>query len=178
MRPFDEYMERWCGERGIRYTRYCDDMTFSGDFDVSQVRRKVCGYLRIMGFEPNRKKTRVLTCGSRQIVTGIVVNWKPQVPREYRRKVRQELYYCRKYGVEEHLKRSGALKLRPDSPDVSGMWNTPDNWSAQDCVRRYLEALLGRINFILMANPEDTWFCEAKEEVRKALKSGSEEFGS
>ncbi len=163
MRPFDEYMERWCGERDIAYTRYCDDMTFSGDFDVPLVRNKVYGYLRAMGFEPNRKKTRVLTRGSRQLVTGIVVNQKPQVPREYRRNVRQELYYCRKYGVEEHLRRRGMLKLQ-QYVSVS--------------VRRYLEVLLGKINFILMANPEDVWFREAKEEVKKALTNGLAETGS
>ena len=41
MKPFDEYMEAWCGEREIVYSRYCDDMTFSGVFDGSEVKGKV-----------------------------------------------------------------------------------------------------------------------------------------
>ena len=49
MKPFDTYMEGWCRDRGIVYTRYCDDMTFSGDFRVSAVYGKVNGFLGAMG---------------------------------------------------------------------------------------------------------------------------------
>ena len=170
MRPFDEYMERWCKEREIVYTRYCDDMTFSGDFDVSEVRRKVYGFLQAMGFTPNREKERILTQGSRQIVTGIVVNRKMQVPRDYRRKLRQELYYFRKFGAEEYLRRMEASDCRavgPARPDV------PDSQDASGSparVGRYLEALLGKINFVLLVNPEDPWFREAGAEIKKELK--------
>ena len=38
---FDELVGQWCRERGISYTRYCDDMTFSGDFDPAEVIRFV-----------------------------------------------------------------------------------------------------------------------------------------
>ena len=50
MRPFDESMRRWCEARQIVYTRYCDDMTFSGDFDPAAVYHKVKSYLEAMGF--------------------------------------------------------------------------------------------------------------------------------
>ena len=81
MRPFDEYMGTWCRERGISYTRYCDDLTFSGDFNVKEVRDKAENFLKVMGFSLNRKKTRVLGRGQRQCVTGIVVNDFPQAAR-------------------------------------------------------------------------------------------------
>ena len=29
---FDEQIGHWCRDKNISYTRYCDDMTFSGDF--------------------------------------------------------------------------------------------------------------------------------------------------
>ena len=38
---FDEQVGQWCQDRGIAYTRYCDDMTFSGDFDPAEVIRFV-----------------------------------------------------------------------------------------------------------------------------------------
>ena len=104
MKPFDTYMEGWCRDRGIVYTRYCDDMTFSGDFRVSAVYGKVNGFLGAMGFELNQSKTKVLTRHVRQTVTGMVVNDKVQVPLPYRRALRQEVYYCLKYGVKEHLR--------------------------------------------------------------------------
>ena len=37
MYDFDERIGAYCSERGIAYTRYCDDMTFSGDFDEKEV---------------------------------------------------------------------------------------------------------------------------------------------
>lgn len=149
MKSFDEYMKDWCKERQIQYTRYCDDMTFSGTFDEKIVRNKVKGYLLAMGFELNGKKTRVQKKQHRQTVTGIVVNEKPQVSREYRKKLRAEIYYCGKYGVESHLKRSGICQ-----------------GSREEC-ERYLQQLLGKINYVLQVNPEDTYFQEVREEVRK-----------
>lgn len=147
MRPFDIYMEKWCGERGITYSRYCDDMTFSGDFDAGAVKRKVYGYLHAMGFEPNRKKTRILTRGNRQTVTGIVVNEKPQVSREYRRKLRQEVHFCQRFGVQGHLEKLDDSRYPAADPAAR---------------IRYLQALLGKINYVLQVNKQDNWFSEAK----------------
>ena len=33
MKHFDEHIGAWCAERNITYSRYCDDMTFSGSRD-------------------------------------------------------------------------------------------------------------------------------------------------
>lgn len=159
MRPFDEYMEQWCKKRGIAYSRYCDDMTFSGDFDADAVRRKVYGYLRAMGLEPNREKTTVTRRGGRQLVTGIVVNEKLQVPADYRRALRQEIYYSKKYGAEEHLNRTGR---RHDFPE------------GYEGAVRYLESLLGKINYVLSVNRKDAWFAEAKKTIEREIKDGRE----
>lgn len=146
MLPFDESMKRWCGEREIVYTRYCDDMTFSGDFDSVQVYHKVKSYLEAMGFSLNEKKTRLLKDGVRQSVTGIVVNEKPQVSRDYRKKLRQEIYYCRKYGVTGHLER---MKEKTGA-------------AAEE--QKYISSVLGRIQFVLQVNPEDREFLEYRRE--------------
>ena len=147
MFSFDQYMGKWCEEREICYTRYCDDMTFSGKFDVREVKQKVRSYLQVLGFELNLKKTKVLKQYNRQSVTGIVVNEKAQVSKTYRRDVRQAVYYCGKYGVQEHLQRTGAQ-----------MW-------LQKGEERYLQHLMGKVNYILQVNPEDCTF----QEVRKNL---------
>ena len=124
MKPFDEYMEAWCGEREIVYSRYCDDMTFSGVFDGSEVKGKVYGFLRSMGFEPNLRKTRILTRGTRQVVTGLVVNERVRVPAPYRRGLRQEIYYCMKYGAKEHLTRTGRQAyLNDGNGEPDGIWS-------------------------------------------------------
>lgn len=110
LRSFDEYLGKWCEERSVSYTRYCDDMTFSGEFDAREVKHKAESFLRVLGFQLNHRKTKVLSSGTRQSVTGIVVNEKPQASRDYRRKLRQECYYYLKYG-EEAASSPGRLAL-------------------------------------------------------------------
>lgn len=160
MRPFDEYMKCWCGERGITYTRYCDDMTFSGDFHTAEVKGKVYGFLRAMGFEPNQDKTRILSRGTRQMVTGLVVNEKAQVSGPYRRRLRQEIYYCEKYGVEDHLSRMGGSIYLEE-----GKGGIP----------RYLTSLLGKVNYVLLTRPDDLWFRAAKGRLKSMLAQAGEE---
>lgn len=150
MKPFDEYMGKWCGERGITYTRYCDDMTFSGSFEAYKVKNKVRSFLRVIGFELNEKKTKLLLAGQRQSVTGVVVNEKPQVSKEYRTKLRQEVYYCLKFGTESHLAHM--------NPQDSG---------TKESAERYLQRLLGKINFVLQVNPQDEYFKAARVRLRK-----------
>lgn len=39
----------------------------------------------------------------KKIVTGIIVTNQLRVPRKFRRKLTQEIYYCNKFGIHEHL---------------------------------------------------------------------------
>lgn len=134
MRDFDNTVGNWCQQRGIAYTRYCDDMTFSGNFDTGEVIRLVRDELRKMGFFLNEKKTVRVVRGQRQSVTGIVVNDGLSVPSAYRRQLRQEIYYCKKYGTQAHLKQIGS----------------------EESAEAYLAKLLGRINYTLAVMPENT----------------------
>jgi retron-type reverse transcriptase len=81
-------------KHGFLYSRYADDMTFSGD-DVSVV-AKLCAsaiaILRSEGFEPNRHKTRVLRRGRSQRVTGVTVNEKLGLSRKERRRIRAAIH--------------------------------------------------------------------------------------
>lgn len=145
---FDELIGRWCQDQGISYTRYCDDMTFSSDFDPTEVIRYVKSELKGMGFLLNEQKTRIQHTGQRQSVTGIVVNEKLSIPADYRRKLRQEIYYCRKFGIQEHLQRIG-LEIPEDT---------------------YQMQLLGKVNYVLRIHPDDRDMFDARtwlQEMRK-----------
>lgn len=148
MREFDETVGAWCRERGISYTRYCDDMTFSGTFDENEVTAFVIKALLPLGLRLNPKKTRCLTAGERKTVTGVVVNEKLNTTKEYRREIRQALYFCRRFGVEEHLRRRG------DSKDAYA----------------YLSGLLGRVNYVLQITPDNREFRAYKEEIIALIK--------
>ena len=70
---------------GARYTRYADDLAFSGDAALApragRIARLVAEIARDEGFLLNDAKTRVMTRSSRQQLCGIVVNEHPNVPR-------------------------------------------------------------------------------------------------
>lgn len=133
LREFDDAVGQWCRKRDITYTRYCDDMSFSGDFEPGEVREFVKRELRKMGFFLNDQKTTVLRKGQKKIVTGIVVNEKLNVSVDYRRKLRQELYFCKKYGIQSHLNQRG-LDFTEE---------------------QYVRKLLGRLNYIIQFKRDD-----------------------
>ena len=137
---FDNIVGSWCKSKNIRYTRYCDDMTFSGDFDEQEVIGFVRRELQKTGFFLNGRKTKVLRPGQRQAVTGLTVNQKVTVSAAYRRKLRQELYYCRKFGIKAHLKHIGSV--------VSA--------------EAYRESLLGKVHFVLQIMPQNREMREYK----------------
>jgi retron-type reverse transcriptase len=75
---------------GYTYTRYADDLTFSGD-DLSALpglRRWAARIIEEEGFRINPEKTCLMRKGSRQTVTGVVVNDCPGLSRKERRKLR------------------------------------------------------------------------------------------
>lgn len=72
---------------GATYTRYADDLTFSGDAHIAAILlRAVPEIVAAEGFRLNPAKTRARTAHQRQITTGIVVNAHLNLPRaEYDR---------------------------------------------------------------------------------------------
>ncbi|MDQ3466287.1 MAG: hypothetical protein M3500_16735 [Actinomycetota bacterium] len=71
---------------GATYTRYADDLTFSGGPEVGRRANRIVASIRRIieeeGFLLNNGKTRVQPRDGRQTVTGIVVNDKPNVARD------------------------------------------------------------------------------------------------
>lgn len=89
--------------------------------------------LKKLGFLLNEQKTRIQHSCQQQTVTGIVVNEKLSIPADDRRRLRQELYYFRKYGISGHLRRIGA-----DVPEEI-----------------YRQRLLGKVSYFLQVSPGD-----------------------
>ncbi len=88
---------------GFTYTRYADDLTFSGSTEaaaqtgylLARVRHIVDGE----SLTVNEDKTRVQRPGMRQTVTGIVVNKRPNVPRRITKRLRAILHRAQKEGL-------------------------------------------------------------------------------
>lgn len=142
LKPFDETIFNYCKSRKIMYTRYADDMTFSGSFDRFKLTLLVTQLISKIGLKLNYSKTVVKRRWQRQTVTNIVVNQKIQTRRDYRRKIRQSVFYIKKYGLinqTEHYNKKKGTCLSADS---------------------FLMHVMGQVNYALQINPKDKEMAE------------------
>jgi retron-type reverse transcriptase len=130
-RRLDKRLNGLAVKMGLTYTRYADDLTFSGD----EALKERVGYLMARvrhlaeaeGFAVNHAKSRVLRRHTAQRVTGLVVNDRPGVRRQEVRRLRAILHRARTEGL--------AKQNRTGRPD-------------------FLAWLQGKIAFVSMARPE------------------------
>ena len=98
----DRRLTGLASKHDFTYTRYADDLSFSGaQFDTA---RRLLGIIpRIVedeGFTINESKTRLLRASSRQTVTGLVVNDQLSTPRQLRRRLRAILHNAQTTGLD------------------------------------------------------------------------------
>lgn len=91
---------------GLKYTRYADDITFSGMSNVFAEDGKFCTSMRSIieneeGFRINADKTRLCHRGMRQEVTGLTVNTKANVSRKYIKQLRPLIHNWEVKGYDE-----------------------------------------------------------------------------
>lgn len=158
MRNFDDNLGKWCAAHGIAYTRYCDDMTFSADMPLYAVYQKAEAMLREMGFALNECKTRFVTNAVRQSVTGLTVNEKVSVSADYKRDLRQEVYYALKFGLSDSIVHAGRTDFIEN--------NTPN-------AEQYALHLLGKLRFVLQIEPQNKWFQTAYQKLAGRLKTAA-----
>ncbi len=107
----------------LRYTRYADDITFSGMQNVFADNGRFCQSLRHIiedeeHFKINEDKTRLSHRGERQEVTGLIVNDKPNVSRRYVRQLRTMLHNWEQMGYE--TAQSEFIKYYQPTKNVNG----------------------------------------------------------
>jgi hypothetical protein len=87
----DRRLAGFAKKHALNYTRYADDLSFSGELDRAAVAKLRCMVTRIVseeGFAINPDKTRLMGRGCRQTVTGVVVNQTLGLSRKERRRLR------------------------------------------------------------------------------------------
>lgn len=104
----DNKLESLASKCNCRYTRYADDIAISGD-DIPS-KPALVEIIEGEGFRLSQGKTRVSKFGQAHFVTGLSISdpQAPRVPRTFKRRLRQELYYCTKFGIRGHLTRADA----------------------------------------------------------------------
>jgi RNA-directed DNA polymerase len=83
---------------GANYTRYADDLAFSGDANFERFLLHVAAIATEEGFTVNHRKTRLMRQGVRQHVAGLVTNTKPNIMRPDYDRLKATLTNCVKLG--------------------------------------------------------------------------------
>jgi retron-type reverse transcriptase len=109
-RQLDRLVDRFVGRRRGRYTRYADDLTVSFPEDWPRhVRGTILKIRQIAGSQGYRvhgkPKLGTYRRHQRQLVTGLVVNVRPDLPRKVRRRLR---------AIEHRLRTTGRATLTPE----------------------------------------------------------------
>jgi RNA-directed DNA polymerase len=86
---------------GARYTRYVDDLCFSGALSKGRMDRVAAMVYTILieeGFGPNARKTRIMPRSTAQRITGLTANVFPNVDRRSYDKLKATLTNCVRFG--------------------------------------------------------------------------------
>jgi retron-type reverse transcriptase len=101
----DKRLSRLAETIGADYTRYADDITLSGNENITNYVDLVRKIISEEGYEINEDKFRLQYSFQRQEVTGLVVNTKVSVSEKLISEIENAIYYCNKYGVVDHMVR-------------------------------------------------------------------------
>lgn len=107
----DKKLAALAAKYGLTYTRYADDLTFSGDvLSKEQIIFEVKQIIYEEKFAPNYKKTRFLNEYDRKIITGVSVSSgvKLTIPKARKREIRKNVYFILTKGLAEHQRRIGS----------------------------------------------------------------------
>jgi RNA-directed DNA polymerase len=127
----------------LKYTRYADDLTFSGNSVPAILIKYITKIVTEEGFQVNETKTRLYRSKSKRIVTGVsVIDKEIKLPRKYKRSLKQELHYIFKYGLNSHMSKK---KIRKSN---------------------YLFSIAGKVNFWLSIEPKNKFALDAKKKLK------------
>lgn len=100
---------------GASYTRYADDLAFSGGESlrrrVDTLSRWIVAIAADEGFAVNVRKSRTMHRSHRQVLAGIVVNERPNVPRDEFDRLKAILHNCVRHGPQRQ-NRDGVADFR------------------------------------------------------------------
>jgi len=88
----------------VVYTRYADDLAFSGGHIPVSFIDIVTKIVEDYGLNVNKDKTKLLRKAGQRIVTGISVSGSSlTLPRKTKRKLRKDIHFIKNYGLLSHI---------------------------------------------------------------------------
>ncbi|PVV12767.1 MAG: hypothetical protein B6D77_05120 [gamma proteobacterium symbiont of Ctena orbiculata] len=129
---------------GLDYTRYADDLAFSGDRNLLRLAPFLKGLIGAIaieeGFEINHRKTRLRTQAQSQRLAGMVINQQPNLPREEFDRLKAILYNCTRWGPESQ-NREGVEDFRAhlEGRVAYALWLNPEKGRRLKDLWRYIQ---------------------------------------
>lgn len=110
MLKLDKRLSTLANKFNAEYTRYADDITFSGNRNISKMIPIIFKIVEDEDLNINYDKFRLQYSNQTQIVTGLVVNKKITIPKRLKKELDNAIYFCRKFGVDEHMRNINCTK--------------------------------------------------------------------
>jgi RNA-directed DNA polymerase len=94
----DNRLNKLATASNLTYSRYADDLVFSGKFISYKYISIIKKILKEEGFNVNNSKTRLITGNGKKIITGVSISTHSlKLPKSTKRIIRREGYYLSKY---------------------------------------------------------------------------------
>jgi RNA-directed DNA polymerase len=115
----DEKIQELCKKNNATYSRYADDISISSNIEFHLI-EEIETILKSFEFSLNSKKTKKFKHGQNQYVTGLSISDSsyPRIPKPLKKRIRQQLFYIKKYGYHSHICKLYDLDEQTDS-DIS-----------------------------------------------------------
>lgn len=147
LKKYDEKLYRLGLSYNLNYSRYADDITFSGNYIP-------CNFINIIeiitseyGLNINKKKTVLYTKPGKRIVTGLSVNGKSlTLPRSAKREIKKDVYFIKTFGYLSHI----------TSRKIADPF--------------YLDSLLGRLAFWRQVEPNNPFVGVGIDVVKNVMR--------
>lgn len=149
-KPIDVRLNNLAKKLSLKYSRYADDLAFSGDVIPRNLISIVSKILVSYGFEVNGSKCKLKVAGAKKIITGVSISGNDlKVPKKFKRELRAKIYELEKN--KEHV------FLMPNFDPM------------------IYEKVLGKLNYWLQVEPNCAYALEKRTLLIKNYKEFKEE---
>lgn len=108
-RKMDYRLSKLADSLGANYSRYADDITFSGNISQLPNLGIIKKIVEEEDFCINWNKVGRYKKGQKQAVTGLLIDNNVRIPKSFKKNIYRHLYFCKKFGASSHFQ-----KISPD----------------------------------------------------------------
>lgn len=140
--PIDKRLHSLAIKFNLVYSRYADDLVFSGETIPNKLKSYVREILKDYDFIINEEKTKLKQQNSKKIITGVsITNGVMKCPKKFKRELRKDIFI-----LEKNITNLSTIK--PLDPLI-------------------YERTLGKINYLLQIEPNNEFYKKKKEMISR-----------